>query len=76
MVLTRHYQDKYRVIHFSKSRVRDAIYYLSTAKQYYQSAMRAVDLPLAREEYTRLQMKYEAFLNNCIQEAITLLKMY
>lgn len=76
MVLTRHYQDKDRVIHYSKNRVHDAIYYLNTTRMYHKNMLQSRMLSQTREDYYRLQMRYEKYLKNCIQETISLLKMY
>lgn len=71
-----HYKDKARVIHFAISRTRDAKYYLTTAKRYNNDMANVNPGGDAYLEFARLQMKYETYLKNSIQEAISLLKDY
>ena len=71
-----HYKDKARVIFFAKGRTRDAIYYLNTSKRYHNDMANVNPNSEPYLECARLQMKYETYLKNCIQEAISLLKDY
>ena len=71
-----HYKDKAKVIYYAKVRTRDAKYYLDTAKRYHSNMANVNPDGGAYLEFARQQMKYETYLKNCIQEAISLLKDY
>ncbi|MBO7693798.1 MAG: hypothetical protein J6T10_14350 [Methanobrevibacter sp.] len=71
-----HYKDRARVIYFARGRTRDARYYLSQAKNHHNNMVNVTPGGDAYLEFARLQMKYETYLINCIQETISLLKDY
>lgn len=71
-----HYKDKARVIFYAKGRTKDAGYYLTTAKRYHNDMANVNPGGDAYLEFARLKMRYETYLINCIQEAISLLKDY
>ena len=71
-----HYKDKDRIIRTAIVRTRDAKYYLTTAERYHNDMANVRPNGDAYLEFARLQMRYETYLNNCIQEAISLLKDY